>query len=170
MKSKQAFIFSLLAISPALLFKWLQRDWSSDELRFLLYPVQWFVAVFTGQSSIYLAGEGYQFSGFIIEKSCAGVNFLVICWCTLTYLSIQNQHNQSIKIKALLWSIPLSYSLCILANTFRILSALVLQRLPGLHGPNVHEALGVVVYLSILLLATALFNHFLNDSKHAKLA
>jgi exosortase K len=170
MKSKQALIFTLLAISPALLFKWLQRNWSSDELHFLLYPVQWLVAVFTGQSSVYLAGEGYQFSGFIIEKSCAGVNFLVICWCTLAYLSIQNQHNQSIKIKALLWSIPLSYGLCILANTFRILSALVLQRLPGQHGPNAHEALGVVVYLSILLLATALFHHFLNDSKHAKLA
>jgi exosortase K len=170
MKSKYTLIFTLLALSPALLFKWLQRDWSSDELRFLLYPVQGLVAVFTGQSSFYVAGEGYQFSGFIIEKSCAGVNFLVICWCTLAYLSIQNQHKQSVKIKALLWSIPLSYGLCILANTFRILSALVLKRLPGLHGPNVHEALGVVVYLSVLLLATALFHHFLNFSNHAKLA
>ena len=170
MKLKSTIIFTLLVISPALLFKWVQRGWGSDELCFLLYPVQWLVAVFTGQSSVYLAGEGYQFSGFIIEKSCAGVNFLVICWCTLAYLSIQNQQTRTVRIKALLWSIPLSYGLCILANTFRILSALVLQRLPGLHGPNVHEALGVVVYLSILLLATALFHHFLNYSKHAKLA
>ena len=170
MKSKNTALFTLLALSPALLFKWLQRDWSSDEFHFLLYPVQWLVAVFTGQSSVYLPGEGYQFTGFIIERSCAGVNFLVICWCTLAFLSIQNQHSRSIKIKALLWSIPLSYGLCILANTFRILSALVLQRLPGLHGPNVHEALGVVVYLSVLLLATALFNHILNLPKHAKLA
>jgi exosortase K len=167
MKFKSNLIFTLLSISPALLFKWVQRGWSSDELRFLLFPVQWLVAVFTGQSSVYIAGEGYQ---FIIERSCAGVNFLAICWCTLAYLSIQNQQARPIKIKALLWSIPLSYGLCILANTFRILSALVLQRLPGLHGPNVHEALGVVVYLSVLLLATALFHHFLNLPKHAKLA
>lgn len=167
---KTNLILTLLAISPALLFKWVQRGWSSDELRFLLYPVQWLVSVFTGQTSTYLAGEGYQFTGFIIERSCAGINFLVICWCTLAYLSMQNQLSRSVKIKALLWSIPLCYGLCILANTFRILSALVLQRMPGLHGPNVHEALGVVVYLSILLLATTLFHHFLNDSKHAKLA
>lgn len=170
MKSKQTLIFPLLAISPALLLKWLQRDWSSDELRFLLYPVQFLVAIFTGQASVYLAGEGYQFSGFIIEKSCAGVNFLVICWSTLAFLSIQNQLPRPIKIKALLLSIPLSYVLCILANTFRILSSLVLQRVPGLHGPNVHEALGVVVYLSVLLSATAIFHHILNHPKHAKLA
>lgn len=170
MTFKSNLIFTLLTISPALLFKWVQRSWSSDELHFLLYPVQWLVAVFTGQSSVYLVGEGYQFTGFIIERSCAGVNFLVICWCTLAYLSIQNQQAWPIKIKALLWSIPLCYGLCILANTFRILSALVLQRLPGLHGPNVHEALGVVVYLSVLLLSTSLFHHYLNLPNHAKLA
>ena len=170
MTFKSNLIFNLLAISPALLFKWVQRGWGSDELRFLLYPVQWLVAIFTGQSSVYLPGEGYQFTGFIIERSCAGVNFLVICWCTLAYLSIQNRQAWPTKIKALLGSIPLCYGLCILANTFRILSSLVLQRLPGLHGPNVHEALGVVVYLSVLLLATSLFHHFLNLPKHAKLA
>lgn len=170
MKSKNTLFFTLLALVPALLFKWQQRSWGSDELQFLLYPVQKLVQVFTGLSAIYLAGEGYEFPGFIIERSCAGINFLVICWCTLAWLSMHNSHPLRLQLKVLLFCLPLSYCLCIAANTFRILSALLLQRLPGLHGPQVHEALGVVVYLSVLLLATTLFHHFLNLPKHAKLA
>jgi exosortase K len=170
MKFNIQFLLTLLAMSPALLLKWFQRGWDSDDLHFLLYPVQALVALFRGQASTYLAGEGYLFQGFLIEKSCAGLNFLVIVWAALAWLSFQNEQPRFKQVSAWLWSIPLGYGLCILANTFRILSALLLLRVPGLHGPNVHEALGVLVYLSILLLSCTLFHHFLNHPKHAKLA
>lgn len=170
MASKNTLLFTLLVLSPAITFKWLQRDWGTDELQFLLYPVQQLVQIFIGLPAYYQAGEGYLFPQFVIEKSCAGVNFLVICWCSLGWLSLYNRHSRPAKVCALVLCIPLSYCLCLAANTFRILGALMLQRFPGLHGPQVHEALGVVVYLSVLLLATTLFHYLLNLPKHAKLA
>lgn len=170
MSSKNTLLFILLVLLPAIAFKWLQRDWGSDELQFLLYPVQQLVQIFTGLPAYYQAGEGYIFPQFVIEKSCAGVNFLVICWCSLGWLSLYNRHLWLARVGALVLCVPLSYCLCLAANTFRILSALMLQRLPGLHGPQVHEALGVVVYLSVLLLATSFFHYLLNLPKHAKLA
>lgn len=170
MLSKNTLLFAFFVLLPAVVFKWLQRDWDSDELWFLLYPVQQLVQIFTGLSAHYQVGEGYIFPGFIIERSCAGVNFLVVCWCALGWLSLYNRQPGSVQVKALFLCMPLSYCLCLAANTFRILSALTLQRLPGLHGPQVHEALGVVVYLSVLLLATTFFHYLLNLPKHAKLA
>lgn len=170
MTPKNTLLFTLLVLLPAIAFKWLQRDWGSDELLFLLYPVQLLVQLFTGLPAYYQVGEGYMFPGFIIEKSCAGVNFLVICWCSLGWLSLYNRHSRPVQVIALALCVPLSYCLCLAANTFRILGALLLQRLPGLHGPQVHEALGVVVYLSVLLLATTLFHYLLNLPNHAKLA
>lgn len=167
---KNSILFILLVLLPAIVFKYLQRDWGSDELQFLLHPIQQMVGLFTGLPAYYQAGEGYIFPGFIIEKSCAGVNFLVVCWCSFGWLSLYSRHPRPVQVKALLFSVPLSYCLCLAANTFRILSALMLQRLPGLHGPQVHEALGVVVYLSVLLLATTLFHYLLNLPKYAKLA
>jgi len=170
MSSKTTLLFTTFVLLPAIALKWLQRDWGTDELQFLLYPVQQLVQVFTGLPAYYQPGEGYIFPQFIIEKSCAGVNFLVICWCSLGWLSLYNRHSRPVQVRALALCVPLSYCLCIAANTFRILGALLLQRLPGLHGPQVHEALGVVVYLSILLLATTFFHYLLNLPKHAKLA
>ncbi len=170
MNPNQRLFYSLLATLPAFVLKWQQRDWGTEELQFLLYPVQFLVQVFTGLPARYVKEQGYLFEGFVIEKSCAGLNFLVITWCALAWLSTQNGRNWRVQIGALLLSVPLTYGLCIAANTARIISALWAMRVPGLHGAVAHESLGVVVYLFVLLLACSLFHHLLTHPKHAKLA
>lgn len=170
MNKTHQYLLGFFSLLPAVLLKWQQRHWDTEDLLFLLYPVQWLIGAFTGIQGQYIAGEGYWFGTFIIEKSCAGLNFLLIVWCALAWLNLHNTRNWSTKAGVLLLSVPLSYLICLLANTTRIVCALLVMRIPGMGGPSVHESVGVLVYLSILLLTCTLFHHYLNDPKHANLA
>lgn len=141
------------------------------DLQWILAPTKVLVQAFTGLSFTYDAVEGYVNipHQMAIAKSCAGVNFLIIVFCTSIFgftLKMHRSAHQWLSIPAFL---TIAYLLTIVVNAFRIISALVLGKTSfmGLDANGLHEMEGVVVYLSFLLLYYLTMNFILNR-KHPK--
>jgi exosortase K len=146
---------------------------SVHDLQWILAPTKAVVQGFTGLQFSYDASLGYinQVHQFVIAKSCAGVNFLIIVFCTSVF-------GFSLKIKTSHWqwlSLPLflciAYLFTILVNAFRIISALLLKgvALPqtlGFGANQLHAFEGIVVYLAFLLLYYLLLNYCFTAYQH----
>jgi hypothetical protein len=50
----------------------------------------------TGSHSVYISDKGYYHDNLniLIEKSCSGFNFLLLCFCMLTLTTKHNQKRQ----------------------------------------------------------------------------
>jgi len=126
------------------------------DLQWVLGPTKMLVQAFSGLSFTYDATNGYVNipHQFAIAKSCAGVNFLIIVFCTSVFgftLKMQNLARQWLSVPAFL---GIAYALTVVVNAFRIISALTLgpTQWMGIDANGLHEMEGVVVYLSFLLI------------------
>ena len=128
----------LVVLAVAVLIAWgLKRHYAdarADDLRWILSPTARLVGVTTGATFVMQPGEGY-FSGerlFLIEKSCAGVNFMIAV------------------------SRAASYAAAVLVNTMRITVAMWLGAHPaarsGFSAADVHRIEGIAVYFLGLVL------------------
>ena len=85
MKSK------LVVLAAAVLIAWgLKRHYASarpDDLLWILSPTAWLVGVISGATFAFQPGEGYLSREhlFLIEKSCAGINFMVAAFGMLVF-------------------------------------------------------------------------------------
>ena len=155
--------------------KFLHAISATDDLLWLLGPVDFIVRVFVGESSVYIPGEGYYFesAGILIDRSCAGVNFLIITFCTLTTISLPFYTKSKTRIGLFTGTLPLAYCLTVVTNASRILGALRLLsfkvRFPVIGTSWFHEAQGALFYLTSLLLCTLLLNYF-NKQIHFRYA
>ncbi len=129
----------------------------NDDLAFLLRPTDALVGLAASSPSSYLTDSGYFHPdlNILIDKSCAGFNFWILCFLMLSFLAF----NHLARRRQLAISIPASllcaYFLTIFANTSRISIAIFLQNKTGAFFPKnlpwFHEAQGVFVYLSCLI-------------------
>lgn len=148
---------------------------SVHDLQWILAPTKVVVQGFTGLQFGYDASLGYinQTHQFVIAKSCAGVNFLIIVFCTSVFgfsLKIKTSHWQWLSLPLFL---GIAYLFTVLVNAFRIISALLLKgiALPqalGVGANQLHAFEGIVVYLAFLLLYYLLLNYCLTayQNKH----
>nr|WP_288834898.1 exosortase K [uncultured Flavobacterium sp.] len=149
-----------------------------DCLIFLLEPTDKFVGLLTSSKSIYLFDKGYYYENLniIIEKSCSGFNFLLLCFCMLTFLLLKYVWKTLYKVLIIPVSLVLAYILTILANTSRIFSSIIIQNQANNFLPNgshllLHESIGIATNLSFLILIYYLLEQLLNKNiKNEKLA
>jgi exosortase K len=143
----------------------------ADDLAWILSPTARLVGVVTGQSFTMQPGEGY-FSRdrlFLIEKSCAGVNFMI---AALGMLMIALLHRVGSGLSAagvLSVSLLASYSAAVLVNTVRIAVAmwLAVHPLSAFSAADVHRAEGITVYFGGLVLLYELAQRFDRGVVHA---
>lgn len=161
---RKSIAIGLLFLSGAFALKWWYRTATVDELGFMLAPVSKLVSLITGSPSTYTEGQGHLFPhlAILIDRSCSGINFLVIAVASLTLLWMHRLHaGAAWPLLALL--IPAgAWALAILANTGRILLLVQLDRF-GLHpGHTMHQGLGAFFFLASLLLSCIVFDRFLH--------
>ena len=130
---------------------------NSEDLWFLLSPVNACIELATGSTGIYTA-NGFMHTGLpiIIDKSCAGFNFWLLSFSllSLTTLHFYPTHRQ--KLTACLVLAATSYMVTVFVNVSRILIALLTLKHKAVH-PSfskdwMHEAQGAFVYLLFLIL------------------
>jgi len=158
-----SFVLPALLLCGAFLLKWWYRTATVDELGFVLRPVVSAIGGITGEEWTFLRGEGYIFPGLgiLIDRSCSGINFLVITTATFAFLVLKRSDGGCARPLLAMISVAGAYGLTILANTGRILSMVMTDRL-GLHmGPTAHEALGAFFFLVALLLASLVLDRTL---------
>jgi exosortase K len=146
----------------ALLMAWgLKRHYAAarpDDLWWILSPVARLVGAITRTSFALQPGEGY-FSRdrlFLIEKSCAGINFMIAAFGMLIFALLHRVGSGLSGARVLSVSLLASYSAAVLVNAVRIAIAMWLGAHPAalsaFSAAGVHRIEGITVYFGGLVL------------------
>jgi exosortase K len=144
----------ICVVACALLIAWgLKRHYAdarADDLGWILSPTARLVGVMTGQRFTLQPGEGY-FSRdrlFLIEKSCAGVNFMVAAFGMLICALLHRVGSGMSAARVLSVSLLASYSAAVLVNAVRIAVAMWLTAHPvalsAFSAADVHRVEGIM--------------------------
>lgn len=137
-------------------------DATTDALSWILTPTAYVVGLVTGVAFAAVPGEGY-FSAermFLIEKACAGVNFMIAAFAMVAFALLH--HARSFRGSAAVVGLSLlaSYVAAIVVNAVRIVIAMWLAATPmplmSLTAAEIHRLEGIAVYFGGLLLLYAL--------------
>jgi len=133
-------------------------DARADDLWWILSPTARLVGVMTGTAFAPIPGEGY-FSRdqlFLIEKSCAGINFMVAAFGMLVLALFHRIGSAVSGASVLALSLLAGYWTAVLVNATRITIAMWLAAHPlgpsPLTAADVHRVEGIVVYFAGLVL------------------
>ncbi len=158
MTKNKNLIYYLLLIGIFLLFKIWFIYADNNSLAFILKPTSKLVGLVTGSSSIYLDESGYYFqdTNIIIDKSCSGFNFWLLCYTMLFFLVLESLQKNLHKLLAIPAVILVAYILTILVSTSRIFVSLTIQNLLisflQIEQHIIHEAIGMITNLTFLIL------------------
>jgi exosortase K len=130
----------------------------ADDLRWILGPTAHLVGVITGTSFAPVPSEGYVSHDrlFVIEKSCAGINFLVAAFGMLVFALLHRVGSSISAGCVLAMSLLAGYGAAVLVNAARISIAMWLadhqRALSTLTAAQVHRVEGITVYFAGLVL------------------
>lgn len=159
--------YYLTAVGLFLLLKFGYTLADNNDLTFLLKPTDNLVGLLTGSHSVYLSGNGYYHEplNIIIDKSCSGFNFWVLCFLLFTYLIVKYFDKPLHKILTIPAALIGAYLLTIFVNTSRIFVSIIVQTQTKnifLNEPHIiHEAIGIITNLTFLILAYILIEKLL---------
>jgi exosortase K len=141
-------------------------DARADDLRWILSPTAHLVGATTGATFVMQPGEGY-FSRerlFLIEKSCAGVNFMIAAFVMLVVALVHRARSGASAAQVLGVSLLASYAAAVIVNTMRITVAMWLGAHPavlsGFSAADGHRIEGITVYFAGLVLLYELVQQF----------
>lgn len=164
-------------LSAAVIFiflKFLFSYISSDGLLFLLQPTNYIVEVISNSKSQYISQQGYYNNtlNILINKSCSGFNFLLMCYLMLVFLIVGKLKNRAYKIVSLPILLLFSYFLTIFANSSRIIMSIMVRDLgfeyPVIHTGWLHQLQGGFVYLFFLIIIHLTIATFFNITNSTK--
>ncbi len=144
----------------------------NNDLTFLIKPTDKLVGLLIGSHSVYLSESGYfhEHLNIIIDKSCSGFNFWVLCFLIFSYLTVKYSNKTLNKILTIPIALIGAYLLTIFVNTCRIFTSIVVQTQTKNIFLNqqhiIHEAIGIITNLSFLILAYILIEKILINRRH----
>ncbi|HKQ92497.1 MAG TPA: exosortase K [Blastocatellia bacterium] len=160
----------VVALAGALALKLHYSTASADQLRWILAPTAALVEMVSGASFEFESRAGYisRERGFLIANSCAGVNFLIAAFLTLSMRKLLGDRSKGSAWGFLPIAAIIAYLTTLVANTTRITIALLLRQSPAEIGPvsgpvfghllgwmnpdQLHRFEGVFIYFGFLLL------------------
>jgi exosortase K len=133
-------------------------DAGTDALRWILQPTATLVGVVSGATFTVAPGEGYVSHErmFLIEKSCAGVNFMIAAFAMVVFALLARVRSGASALSVLGVALAAGYGAAVLVNTVRITAAMWLAdhpvRVAALAPADVHRIEGIAVYFVGLVL------------------
>ena len=167
LQTNKNILYYLTAVGLFILLKFGYTLADNSDLTFLIKPTDKLVGLLTGSHSIYLSESGYynEHLNIIIDKSCSGFNFWILCFLLFTYLTVKYSDKTLNKILTIPTALIGAYLLTIFVNTSRIFASIVLQtqtkNIILNHQHILHEAIGIITNLTFLILAYVLIEKLL---------
>jgi exosortase K len=162
---------ALPALLLAWLLKWHYSQATADDLRWILAPTSWLTGLVLRSELAFYPGEGYlsRELSVLVSPACAGVNFAIVAFLSLTF----GFQRRFVDLRQrLLWlgaAAVVAYVVTIGVNTARISLSVALAHLAaqhlGLTFQSVHRLLGIVVYVTGLLLLCLTVQVWLSSRK-----
>ena len=138
----------------------------ADDLRWILSPTSWLAGEMTGTAFVMTPGEGY-FSPerlFLIEKSCAGINFMIAAFGMVTLTRVHRAGSWLSGARVLAGGLLASYAAAVVVNAVRIAIAMWLAAhaaaVSTLTPAEIHRVEGITVYFGGLMLLYELVQRF----------
>lgn len=159
--------YYLTAIGIFILLKFGFTLADNDNLTFLLKPIDKLVGLLTGSPSVYFSESGYHHYdlNILIDKSCSGFNFWILCFLMFSYLVVKHFDKPLYKILTIPFALTFAYLLTVFVNTSRIFISIVVQQQNKnflQHNQHLlHEAVGIVTNLLFLILTYYLIEKLL---------
>ena len=156
-------IYYSAAFAIILLAKTAYKFATNDTLVFILKPLSKLISLVTNESFVYNNYIGFYFEtlNITIDKSCSGINF----WCIsfLVFMHLLHKVCKSNLHQIIVFPIVIvaTYFITLFANTSRILTSLFILKQTGFNYPWLHQAEGVFIYLSFLIIFYTLLNQSL---------
>lgn len=157
-------IYYIIIVAIVVIAKIGYTNASNDALVFILKPLSAIVSLVLGSGYSYSNDIGFYFENLnvSIDKSCSGINFWIISFTAFSILVLKVLKSNIQKAIA----IPLigiaTYALTLFANTSRILTSIFISKQTSFDYPWLHQAEGVFIYLSLLILAYTIVNRSLS--------
>jgi exosortase K len=153
----------LAAIAATMfLLKWHYATASAQGLRWILGPTSGLVSLLSGATFEFEAGAGYLSRErlFLIEKSCAGVNFMIAAVGLAGFGLSRRAHGWRSGARIVAQSLGLGYAAAVVVNTARILLAMSIASAGLASGwwtdTRIHRLEGIVVSFAGLALLDAM--------------
>ena len=143
--------------------KWHYANARAEDLSWILTPTTHLVSAVTGASFEWRAGEGYfsRDQMFLIEKSCAGINFMIAAFGVLVLGQLGRTGTRVTALVTLGAGVCGSYLAAVIVNAVRIAIAMQLGAHPewlSSFGPDdVHRIEGIIVYFGGLVMLHAIW-------------
>lgn len=172
---KQNIAFYIIALGIFILLKLLFASSETNDLIFLLSPTNKIVELLSGSPATFISGEGYFYENFniIIDKSCSGFNFWLLCFVMLSFLTIKNFNKSWKKGLAMTASFVIAYIFTILVNSSRIFASIIIEKQFNsltFHS-IIHESIGIITNLTFLILIYLMVEKlFLKRNTNANIA
>ena len=157
-----------------ILLKFLFSHMSSDELLFLLQPTNYIVEVMSNTESQYVSQQGFYNNrlNILINKSCSGFNFLLMCYLMLIFLIVGKLKNRLHKTISLPILLLLSYLLTLFSNSSRIMMSIMVRDIrlefSIINTSWLHQLQGSFVYLFFLIIIYLMIENFFNPTNSTK--
>lgn len=165
--------YYLTAIGLFLLLKFGYTIADNNDLIFLLQPTDRLVGLLISSKSVYFPDRGFYYNdlNIVINKSCSGFNFLLLCFLMFAIVAFNNINLIKQKTVIIPATLMLAYVLTIFVNTSRIFVSIVLQDqakhfLPQKSIVIVHETIGIVTNLSFLIVVYILLERLLKKQNY----
>lgn len=149
-------IFSIFVLLIAFGLKYHYSHAGSDDLMWILRPTAGLVECISdiGFDKEEKTGFVSRERGAIIAPSCAGINFLIVAFCMVTFYGLHHLKRSKLKILWLGITIATTYLVTITANALRILASIYLYErfiYGGWVTPErVHRLAGALLYFFFL--------------------
>lgn len=160
----------LLVLAVAVLIAWaLKRHYSAaraDDLWWILAPTAELAGAITATHFEMQTGEGYLSRErlFLIEKSCAGINFIIAAFGMLMFALLHRVASPLPAARLLAANLLVAYVVTVVVNAVRIAIAMWLAAHPvarsTLSAADVHRIEGIVMYFGGLVLLYELTRRF----------
>lgn len=159
----------LIALLPAaalvllgLGLKWWARTVTAEDLGFLIRPAAWLVGALAGDAPMATAaGMELRGLGIVIDRSCAGMGFLVTALLSFGLIAARTAASAGPGRLAALGLALAAYPLTVAVNAGRILTLCGFQGLGFGLPPRLHEGIGAVFFLTALVIASVTVNRLL---------
>lgn len=141
-------------------------DAQVDDLRWILSPTTWLVTMVTATPFAWEPGEGYLSRErlFLIEKACAGINFMIAAFGMTAYVLRRRMSSAPTSAAVVMVSLGASYIAAVGVNALRITSALWLAahsfRIADLNAAQLHRVEGIVFYFGGLVVLHEIVQRF----------
>ena len=171
MQTDKNILYYLTAVGLFILLKLGFTLADNNDLNFLLKPTDKLVGLLIGSQSVSTIESGYFYErlNIIIDKSCSGFNFWILCFLLITYLTVKHFDKSIDKFLAIPTALFVAYLLTIFVNTSRIFVSIVVQSQTKSifldHQHIIHETIGITTNLTFLILAYILIEKILTHKQ-----